>query len=487
MTAIRNSLIYRLIGAGIRGIYYLLGLLYEQVSAKKSESIKWLRSGAFFKLIFGLLNRVHALQDLLNRSGRNSAIFRRGGLVVMMMRKVDRYVVLIPFNFLFIDYGMRTITPLARFSSVWDELALLLMFGYVLTRSIWVDEEYHWRFGGVDFLLMLFIAVGVGLLGIVSPEMNVAVEGFRAVYQYVLWFFVIRQLIHSSNRHLIFRSVIVTGAFLGFHSLYQMAVGVQMPGNWVDSTETITTRVFSIIGSPNILAAVFVLTIPVVGASVFTDDSKWFRMLSLVSVPAMILGLLFTYSRQSWLALAGALGLFFVLFYPKIVKYLIVALGLLLVSMKSVSDRLFYLFTPEYFAKSARGGRVIRYQYAIDQWLDKPWFGQGLGRFGGAVATHHDLTPFYVDSYYLKTLGEMGAVGLMSMLVLFTVTLAEVKRVIHAQKSLIDMLAVSGIFIGLLGVFFQNAVENVFEVPMMVVYFWGLIALALSYRETSLK
>jgi undecaprenyl pyrophosphate phosphatase UppP len=67
------------------------------------------------------------------------------------------------------------------------------------------------------------------------------------------------------------------------------------------------------------------------------------------------------------------------------------------------------------------------------------------------------------------------------------VTLAEVKRIIHAQKNMINMISVSGLFIGILGIFFQNAVENVFEVPMMVVLFWGVVALALSYRETSLK
>jgi O-antigen ligase len=487
MMAIKNSLIYRLIGSGIKGIYYLLGLLYEKVRIQKSDSIKGLETGAFYKLSTYLLGGVHEFQQYLNRSGKASRLLKRGTFIDKTLKKLDLMLVLIPFNFLFIDYAMRTLPPLIRFSSLWDELAMVGMFLYVVLRPLWMDEEYHWKFGVIDFILTLFILVGIGLMMFVSPEFNVALEGFRAVYQYILWFFIIRQLISSKNRHLVFRSILVTGFFLGFHSLYQMIVGVQMPGNWVDSTETITTRVFSIIGSPNILAAVFVLTIPVVASVMISDENKSVRFLAVVTVPAMTLGLLFTYARQSWLAIVGAMGVFFILFYPKIVKYLIVALGALLISFKSVADRLFYLFTPEYFAKSAKGGRVIRYQYALEQWWDKPWFGQGLGRFGGAVATHHDLTPFYVDSYYLKTLGEMGAVGLASLLILLMLTLVEIKRIIHAQKSIKQMISVSGIFIGLLGIFFQNVVENVFEVPMMIVLFWGLVALALSYRETSPK
>jgi len=75
----------------------------------------------------------------------------------------------------------------------------------------------------------------------------------------------------------------------------------------------------------------------------------------------------------------------------------------------------------------------------------------------------------------------MGAVGLLGMLALFTVVLVKVKRLIQAQRHLKDALALSGVFVGLLGVVLQNAVENVFEVPMMLVLFWGFVAVAMSY------
>jgi len=480
--ALKSSFLYSLFLEFIKGIMGILSLLHSQSLKHRSEALGWLENSFVFKMTLVGVHAIRRSQDFLRQSGESSWIFTKHSNLSKLLGKLDHYIVLIPLNYLFIDYGMRTVSALYRFSSIWDELALVGMFSYLAIRPLWVKENYHFRWAGIDYCVALFMLVGVGLLMMVSPDMSVAIEGFRAVFQHMLWFYIFRQLITPTNRSTLYRNITLMGLFLGYHSLYQMAVGVQMPGNWVDSTETITTRVFSIIGSPNILAAVFVLTIPIVAMSVLNEQNKVYKLLALAAVPAMVLGLLFTFSRQAYLALAGALVVYFIMFYLKIVKYLIVLAGAMLLALPKVSERLFYLFTPEYFAKSARGGRIIRYQYAIEQWLKEPWFGRGLGRFGGAVATNNKLTPFYVDSYYLKTLGEMGAVGLVALFVVLATTLTAVKRIISQQRDLMDMLAVSGLFMGLLGIVFQNAVENVFEVPMMVVVFWGIVALALSYR-----
>lgn len=124
----------------------------------------------------------------------------------------------------------------------------------------------------------------------------------------------------------------------------------------------------------------------------------------------------------------------------------------------------------------------MRYQHALELFQENPLIGRGLGRFGGAVATHYELTPFYVDSYYLKTLVEMGLAGLAYLFFLWANALYKIIRIMESQRCRQSMLLLAGITIGLIAVLLQNAVENVFEVPMMLAYFWGFVALALSYE-----
>lgn len=485
--AIKTSLLYRAAQKLLFWFVQFLQMIHTRIYQPDKAKRFWSEKATIYPLIQHGVSTIGRFQDTLNRAGRASLLFGRTTWLRRLFNALDIVVLLVPFNFLFIDYLLRQVGFLAFLSTIWDELALLLAFAFITLRPLWKDDNYRLVWRGLDWLVCLFIAVGTGLLLIVSPELDIAIEGFRAVYQHILWYFIMRQLLTVNNRIFAYRSVLLMGAFLGFHALYQYITKVPMPGNWVDSTETISTRAFSIIGSPNILGAMFVLIIPLVGVMIYTEQNWRFKLLAVVALPAMVLGLLFTFARQAYLALFLAVAVFFIIFYPKIIKYLIILVGAVLAALPSVAARIYYLFTPEYFTKSARGGRVIRYLYAIEQWLDKPLLGQGLGRFGGAVATHHELTPFYVDSYYLKTLGEMGAVGLISMLGLFISVVVYAKNVIKKQALLHDALLVAGLFIGVVGIVLQNSVENIFEVPMMIVLFWGFVALIQTYDHNQEK
>lgn len=479
--AFKESLLYHVLKKLLSWVVQFLQVIHTRIYQPEKAKRFWPEKATLYPLFQRAVHAVWRFQDMLNRAGRASLLFGKISWLRRFFSALDIVVLLIPFNFLFIDYLLRQVGFLIFLSTIWDELALLLAFAFIALRPLWKEDNYRLVWQGLDWLVSLFIAVGIGLLLIVSPELDIAIEGFRAVYQYILWYFIIRQLLTTNNRTLVYRSVLLMGAFLGFHALYQYITKVPMPGNWVDSTETIRTRAFSIIGSPNILGAMFVLIIPLIGVMIYTEKNWRFKLLALLALPAMVLGLLFTFARQAYLALFLAVAVFFIIFYSKIIKYLIILVGAALAALPSVAARIYYLFTPEYFTKSARGGRVIRYLYAIETWLEKPLLGQGLGRFGGAVATHHELTPFYVDSYYLKTLGEMGAVGLISMLGLFISVVIYAKNIIKKQALLRDALLVAGLFIGVVGIVLQNSVENIFEVPMMIVLFWGFVALIQTY------
>ena len=87
------------------------------------------------------------------------------------------------------------------------------------------------------------------------------------------------------------------------------------------------------------------------------------------------------------------------------------------------ANRITYLFTADYLAASRRAGRVIRWSKGLKLLQESnPVLGFGLGRFGGAVAMQNkvieetkDFSYFYMDNYYLKTLVEMGYLGLAAL------------------------------------------------------------------------
>jgi O-antigen ligase len=82
------------------------------------------------------------------------------------------------------------------------------------------------------------------------------------------------------------------------------------------------------------------------------------------------------------------------------------------------------------------------------------------------------LNYFYMDNYYLKTAVEMGIVGLAAFAVLIGNALMWSLRALRRIRGSRYYYLVQGTFAGMCGVAAHNFVENVFEVPMMVTYFW---------------
>ena len=158
-----------------------------------------------------------------------------------------------------------------------------------------------------------------------------------------------------------------------------------------------------------------------------------------------------------------------------------------LLAIPSIANRITYLFTADYLAASRRAGRVIRWSKGLKLLQESnPVLGFGLGRFGGAVAMQNkvieetkDFSYFYMDNYYLKTLVEMGYLGLaFFILLLFGLvlwSLRSIGRTGYTKGDRTRVLAVS-MFAGMCGVLVHCYFENIFEVPYMMAYFWSMAA-----------
>ena len=116
---------------------------------------------------------------------------------------------------------------------------------------------------------------------------------------------------------------------------------------------------------------------------------------------------------------------------------------------------------------------------------EHPWIGLGLGAFGGAVASNHELftevggqliDTFYMDNYYMKIIVESGLIGIIAFVFLMWQVISVSVKTVHIVENRHAKEIGIGIIAGLSGVLAHCFVENIFEVPMMGVLFWVFVA-----------
>lgn len=391
---------------------------------------------------------------------------------------IGKILVGLTVGYIFVNFIIRNISFLSIFSSIWDELLLLILFMYIIIKKIKSSGSLGFNLTPMALPAAIYIILGVAHVMLVAPEIYVAIEGFRAVFQQVLWYFVITQLVRDvTDSKQVINLMISMGLFLGVHATYQYITKVPMPGNWVDVTENISTRAFSIVGSPNILGALFVLFIPMGVGMFLTKKEKNSKRFYLISTVFMVLGLVFTLSRGAWLAFAFSILIYIITLNYKFIVTFILLGGMFILSGGTMSQRLLFMLSPSYMVKSAAGGRLHRWKIGLNVWRQNRILGRGLGRYGGAVAMNNELAPFYLDNYYLKTLTEMGIYGILGLAFVIICFIIFSRNIIKHQDNKNKKILSISLFAGVMGLLAQNFVENIFEVPAMAIYFWIVVAL----------
>lgn len=486
---------------------FIFGIKLNTDDVGRKEHKSWVYGSLFYKLLMRLdrlagrlEERIHlgikgskllgwTLKDPTARTRSSNgggamkgSMIYRGFTKALDSPKWSDMLMMLPVLYVVVDYVIRRLPVINMLGSVWDELLLLFMAGAFILKRIGSGGRIRYNFGPMDLPVIIYIILGVSHVMIKAPDLGIAVEGFRSVFQHILWYFIATQYVRTiRDSQRVIKVMMGLGLFLGLHAVYQYVVKVPMPGNWVDTAENITTRAFSIIGSPNILGVIFVLLIPIGVAMALSAGSTlgkvYYGGVSLV----MLAGLLFTMSRGAWLAFAFAAGIFVIILVPKLIIPFAGLGGAFVLFGGALSDRLLYMLSPVYLMKSAAGGRLYRWNIGLEVWRRDTAFGMGLGRYGGAVAMNNNLTPFYLDNYYLKTLTEMGLYGIAALLFVVISFIISTARIIRSQSVLRNKVMVIGLFAGAMGVLAQNFVENIFEVPAMIAYFWITVALINTY------
>ena len=397
-------------------------------------------------------------------------------------RGMHRFITVMFALYLPIDWGLRQFSPIAALSSAWDEGFLIFGFLVLLFERMFPGETKPHRATPLDTVLLAFLGVSILCMLVVSPMMGIALAGLRAVVQYMLWFYVLSRVLTDEGDVEAFCGILVaTAALISLHCIYQYIVAAPIPENWVTHTEQgVRTRVYSIFGSPNICGAYMVMMAPLAASYAYRTKTLWKQLAAWGAVGLMGVSCLVTFSRGAWLGFAVMVAVFAWLRDKKLLALIFLAGGIA-VFIPQVANRITFLFTDEFKYASENGGRAGRWREGLKLFeTGSKVFGFGLGRFGGAVAMQNQVSRaiwyFYMDNYYLKTLVEMGYLGLSAYVVLLLCTLGcGLRSIWRCRGTDLHPVAVA-LFSGMAGVLVHCFTENIFEVPYMNALFWGMAA-----------
>ena len=449
----------------------------------------WLENSLLYRILTGI-------RDGYLRLSSGSRLFSAVNRVPL-----HRWFLLLFPCYLLIEYTLRDLLHIEILASVWEELFIMAGIALVLWRGCLKQSDCFRRATALETALLLYMAVGLLLMMLNRPFPAIAAAGYRAQVEYIVWYFILLRLIDDEkDAKAVALGFCAVVFLLALHGIYQYIVAVPIPSSWVSQTEMgVRTRVFSLTGSPNIFGSLLVMAAPTAAACMYYFKNGWLKFLALCVTGAICLCILFTFSRGSWVGLVVAILIFALYMDKRLFGLMGMAMAAVLVLVPSITSRLTYLFTNDYAEASAVGGRALRWEVGRNLLHENsPWLGFGLGRFGGAVAMNNqvldkteDFEYFYMDNYYLKTLVEMGYLGIIFYIVALIAFAVMAVRAIHACTSgriyslsedaltrntgSLKCLAV-GLFAGMTGVLVHCYFENIFEEPYMMAYFWGLAA-----------
>jgi putative inorganic carbon (HCO3(-)) transporter len=370
---------------------------------------------------------------------------------------------------------------LGGLGAAWDEafllLFLLLLLGCVIARRrmvLWTVP--------IALPAILALAAGIGSVVLRHVPGNVGLYALRLVFQPMLFYFL--GFLFPKNKRWVQWTVAVfllASLALALHGIYQYISHAPMPRQWVDVREVgIGTRAYSIIENPNGLGAFLLIGVLVsMGLALAPGQGRLRRgTMGLVCV-ILLCGEAVTFSRGSWLGLvAGVLSLL-ILAHRRYLAPLFTALLVGWFAMpRVIISRLTFAFSGTYIAQSLMFGRLYIWMYSLRQIAAHPWFGLGLGTFGGTSAVRFAYSGLWVDNFYIQLAAEGGLI----LLGLFLwILLSAARGLVRGHQTCTDPY-LRGLAAGTFGAFVAVAVANmsasVWETLVAGLGFWFLAGLA---------
>lgn len=266
--------------------------------------------------------------------------------------------------------------------------------------------------------------------------------------------------------------------------ILQKIFGITAEGVWVDPQQfpDIKTRVYSTLVNPNILAGYLVLVIAYAAAFFSIFKQKKIRLLLTGCGLLAAICLLYTYSRGNWLACAGMLTAFCLLFYHKaFLPVMAVGAAGLAIGGSSVWHRLTSILSGQDTSMALR----IAY-FRSTKWIIEE-FPQGVGWYGyqfiyptyNYYLADTSVIMYHCHNLFLNVLAELGWHGLIVFLAVWGMFLYYGIKLAFNKKGLWTTAVGRGYVLASIGIAIGGLTDHVYFNTQMGLLFWLMGTLTL--------
>ena len=357
----------------------------------------------------------------------------------------------------------------------------------------------------IHLLVLLYWSIAA-ISTALSPVKKAALGDLQTLTLYLLLFALCARVLRVPR----FRSWLITlylhiSLIVSVYGLRQWFFGAKALATWVDPESSLakTTRVYSYLGNPNLLAG-YLLPAVILSLVAIVAWPGWIRKslaLTMFVVNATVL--ILTFSRGGWIALlVGLLTIAVLLFYwwsieiPKFWRtwslpiLLGTVVGLLIIGLIFVEPfrvRIVSIFADR--KDSSNNFRKNVWESVFQMIRDRPiiGIGPGHGAFNKVypLYQHPKFTALSAYSVFLETIVETGFLGFTCFMWLIVVTFntgfLQLSRLRKTKN--MEGLWLMGAIAAIIGLLTQGLFDTVFYRPEVNTLWWFMVALVASYWQ----
>lgn len=361
----------------------------------------------------------------------------------------------------------------------------------------------------IHLLVLLYWGIAAVATAL-SPVKRAALNDLLTLTLYLLLFALCARVLRSPRlRSWIITVYLSTSLIVSFYGMRQWRFGAPPLATWVDPESALskTTRVYSYLGNPNLLAGYLLPAVIFSLMAIFVWQSWMKKALALTMFSVNTACLIFTYSRGGWIALIVALlaatalliywwGLQMPPFWrvwsiPILLGSLIGLLILAIIFVEPIRLRVLSIFADRSDDSSNNFRRNV-WDAVFEMIRDRPIIGIGPGH-----NSFNKIYPLYqrprytalsAYSIFLEVTVEMGFIGLACFLWLIIVSFNIAFTQLHRlrQSGNVEGFWLMGALATLLGMLAHGTVDTIWFRPEVNTLWWLMVALISSYWTPSL-
>lgn len=353
--------------------------------------------------------------------------------------------------------------------------------------------------------ILVFLYWGVATISVAfSPVTEAAFRGWIELTLYLVWFALCARVLRSpALRNWSIAAFLLTSLLVSVYGIRQEFFGVEQLATWNDPDSVLaeSTRVYSYLGNPNLLAGYLISAIALSLAAFWVWQTWMQKGLAVTAIIVNTSCLYFTGSRGGWIALMGLAVTFLLLIYywyrqnlppfwrTWLLPIVFVVLGGLLFAAISFVEPL-RLRVMSIFAgrdDSSNNFRLTVWYSVIDMIRDYPWLGIGPGHdaFNQVYPLYQrpNFNALSAYSIYLENLVEMGMIGFTVFIGVLASIAYEGWQKLTSLKALKNRegLWLIGAISAIVGMLTHGLVDTVWYRPAISTLWWLMVAIIASY------